>query len=246
MATNPSVSVFVDASSTPISVSLPGDVQDMRPMLAFTCVRSSFFSASIDYTVSRDGSNIITGLQATAKSNVSGSHILTRAGLSNSTSWSNVQGGVLDVSFNFNNMGERKFKFDASNAVSLCNLASNNRLGYHILMVATHAFNFVKPSSLNAVFTTAQLNACAATIESTISTAIVNILASQTSQQAILQKILDSQGPFFSDTNGSFTYTASTGALSFTILIDNIRIDIATPSVKTLLLRNIRISIQLV
>ncbi len=246
MATYPSVSVSVDASSNFINVSLPSDAQDTRPMLSFTCLKSSFFSSTIDYTISKDASNIITGMQAIAKSNVSATHIASRSALLSSTTWINSAPGVLDVSFNFNNTGERTFRFDASNAVTLCTAAGQLRLGYHILMIATHAFSVIRPSSINAVFTTAQLNACAASIESTIGTAIANMLDTQAGQQAILQKLLDSQGPFFNDTSGSITYNSSMITLNFSALIDNIKINIATPNVKTLVLRNLRVSIQLV
>lgn len=243
---SPNISVTVDMASNGVSVTLPSDTVDSSPMLFFTCLKTSFFSSSIDYTVTRNTpSNVVTSFQAVQKSNISTSHVFSRASTQTS-SWKNTVSGAIDVSFNFNNMGERRFRFDASNGMTLSSLVSG-RLGCQVLSLVAHCYNIKRPVGINDVFSSSDLLPGASGVENAITNRLAATLALQTNQNIILQKLIDTHGPFIGDeASGSITYGSTFPGLNITFNLDNIKINISTPSVRTLLLRNIKVQIQLV
>lgn len=192
--------------------------------------------------------NVITDISASAKSNISTTHISDRAAIS--ASWINTASGTIDVSFNFNNGAERKFLFDASNAAA--NLSSNvnlnQRLGYQIMMIAAHAFTVRQPANATEVFALAALQSGATEIESAIANSVSLALSAKPCQQAILDKIISNTGPIVSGpATGTLTYNATMSPLNFTIICDNIKLNISLPvGQRTLTLRNIKFRITLI
>lgn len=250
MSSYPSVSVQVDASANMISVDMPGEATGAaNPTVVLQCKQDNFFESGIQYVITRDAqTNVITNLQAVAKSNVSSSHIISRA-TTESVTWINTASGAMDVSFNFHANPEQRLVFDASNATSLLSSTSglNQRLGYHILMIATHALSVRQPSLATSVFNLPSLQGFAPIVEKAIVDAVVMALSTQQSQQTILDKIISTNGPIISDQSGLINYTSSLSPLIFSIACNNITLNIQLyTGERKLTLRNIRLRLELV
>lgn len=245
MSVSPVVSVQLDASASAVSVSLPSQVTDTTPILMFTCTKPSFFDASgLKYNVIKDAKGVITDIQAIASNNILDAHVLSRASGLN-TAWinSSINNNIADVNCNFNGIN-RVFKFDIQNANSL---VSTNRLGQHLMLIATHALNIQRPSTITQLFSTTQITSAALTLETQFATLLTSVLSTQTAQQAILNRIIETNGPVIGDTSGNLPYLSSYSDIDFTVTLNNVKFSVLYPKLtRELVLGNIKVRVRVV
>ena len=249
MSAIPSVDFAVDISANAINISLASDTAVLTPYIRFTCTKASFFDATgIQYTVSKDASNVVTSITAVARSSVQASHITSRAGNTSLSSWingpSNGNGNVNSISYTFQG-ASKSIIYDLANAASV--LGATSSLGRQIAFMVTHAMLVRRQSNANALFDTTTLAALAASIETQVGNLVASAVATQANQQAFLNKILASNGPIIQETGGFLKYTTAMSDIDIMITLTNVKFNLTVAgNVKTLVLTSVPICIRLI
>lgn len=152
------------------------------------------FPNGIAYTTQLTSSGAISGVSASGISVVSASHIVTQLSYSGCY-WGGINASdtILDVDYTIDsslNQGVVRI-----NPLSMLETFGGNQrstFGHHIMGVAANAIRSLKPGNLEAVFQNSD-NA-ATTINNACAVAIANMLATNTSQDKILQNYIKYNG----------------------------------------------------
>ena len=221
----PNVTASIDLSGSTVSVIPVSDTEIQEAHIRLTCLKASFFTASgIGYSVNKNVKNVVTAVNAIAKSNIASDHIRTRAGNVGLSSWILKSGNLTDITYTFAGGAQRTLKYDVTNVVNV--LGNFSSLGKHIVLLATNLLTTKRPSTETEIFTTTTVASLSSLIEVQISNLIATTLSSQANQQTILNDILMANGPIISEAGGIITYTAAMSDIDILIRLKNVKFNV--------------------
>lgn len=216
--------------------------------LQLTCSKTVFLSPSgLNYNIIANASGVVTSIIGNAFNNINQSHIVTSAASQASWIGGNNVGNVIDISFNY--LGNTKsIKYNLDLAASI--LPGTNDLARHLMLIISHAIRIRAPLTETDVITSTSLSTVIASLKANLATAIASALSTQPCQNAILQAIIQSNGPIVENTAGTHTllYNQSTySSIMLAMTITQLPVTVSFyDTQRTITLYNIPLYINLV
>lgn len=188
--------------------------------------KSLLFKDQLTYNIETDASGLIISTLATEALNISNEYLAEQFSLPK-TYWSQVDeaaSSIYTIQYSFDNV-IKSTPFSISTPSNVIGLPTA-RLGEHIIILASQAIKLTPPRSIDEIYM--DISGLSHSLETAISSALTAFMNTQQCQNAILNAIIQMNGPVINTTSGTHSLEVihEFQNMSFAFIINDITMQV--------------------